>query len=71
VTDQGSAPITCPASSDCGSDATPPVPAPGNSLIPPRPERRAGVWLFCRICGRTGRFVDPFPRIPHRRWHFP
>jgi len=21
----------------------------------------------CRICGRPGRFIDPFPRIPPRR----
>ena len=25
------------------------------------------LWLRCRICGRAGRFIDPFPRIPRRR----
>jgi hypothetical protein len=25
------------------------------------------VQLRCRICGRIGRFIDPFPRIPRRR----
>ena len=31
------------------------------------PETRPALWLRCRICGRTGRFIDPFPRIPRRR----
>jgi hypothetical protein len=31
------------------------------------PEQRADLWLCCAICGRPGRFVDPFPRIPRRR----
>ena len=25
------------------------------------------LWLRCSICGRPGRFVDPFPQIPRRR----
>ena len=33
--------------------------------------RRAGrqplLWLRCSICGRPGRFVDPFPQIPRRK----
>jgi hypothetical protein len=28
---------------------------------------RPGVWMCCRVCGRMGRFMDPFPRIPRRR----
>jgi hypothetical protein len=34
---------------------------------PMRLEKRADSWLRCSICGRPGRFVDPFPRIPRRR----
>ena len=33
---------------------------------PPMPrwqEIRPWLWPRCRICGRTGRFIDPFPRI--------
>jgi hypothetical protein len=30
-------------------------------------EKRADLWLRCSICGRPGRFVDPFPQIPRRR----
>jgi hypothetical protein len=32
-----------------------------------RLEKRTGIWLRCSICGRPGRFVDPFPHIPRRR----
>jgi len=66
VTDQGSLSITCPASSDCGTVA---VAAHRfrHALIPLRPETRTGVRLRCRICGRAGRFIDPFPPIPTRR----
>ena len=70
VTDQGSLLITSPASSECGKvDATAiAAPPPSSAAWPPRwPEKRLGVWLCCRICGRRGRFVDPFPRIPRRR----
>ena len=31
------------------------------------PENRPGRRLHCILCGRRGRFVDPFPRIPPRR----
>ena len=34
---------------------------------PRRLEKRADFWLGCSICGRPGRFVDPFPRIPRQR----
>ena len=32
-----------------------------------RAEIQPSLWPRCRICGRTGRFIDPFPRIPRRR----
>ena len=70
VTDQSSLSITCPASSFCGTDPVAPVKAPAESrarLLPRWPETRPGIWLCCRICGRTGRFINPFPRIPRRR----
>ncbi len=31
------------------------------------PENRPGHELRCAICGRRGRFLDPFPRLPPRR----
>jgi hypothetical protein len=70
VTDQGSLLILSPSSSSCGPiDATPTdiPPRPGNICLPHWPEKRPGVWLCCRVCGQTGRFVDPFPPIPRRR----
>ena len=66
VTDQGSLSIIRPASSGCGE-----LPKGSGILVPHWPAKRPGldtrVWLCCRICGRTGRFIDPFPRLPRRR----
>jgi hypothetical protein len=70
VTDQGSLLIACSASFQCGpAEATPTGVSEGSgAAVRPRwPETRPGVWLCCRICGRIGRFIDPFPRIPRRR----
>jgi len=71
VTDQGSLLIASPASSECGKvDATAIETPPRCEVawLPPRwPEKRPGICLCCRICGRAGRFVDPFPSIPRRR----
>ena len=70
VTDQGSLLITGSASSLCGaapatsSDEATPAEAAG---FPCWPENRPGVRLCCRVCGRGGRFIDPFPPIPRRR----
>jgi hypothetical protein len=66
VTDQGSLSITYPALSGCGTVAVAALRF-RRTLIPLRPETQAGVRLRCRICGRAGRFIDPFPRIPTRR----
>jgi len=69
VTDQGSILIAFPASSECGKvEATlTDTPLRSSSTELPRwPEKRPGVWLCCRVCGRTGRFVNPFPTIPKR-----
>ena len=67
VTDQGSLSITSPALFSCGPEK-PPVaaekPGPRQGL----PEQPQAFSLRCRICGRPGRFIDPFPRIPRRRW---
>jgi hypothetical protein len=66
VTDQGSPSILCPASSGCGE-----VRRHRSTLLPRWPARQPGAdvseWLRCRVCGRAGRFVDPFPRLPRRR----
>jgi hypothetical protein len=67
VTDEGSLSITSTASFDCGwADAVkhPPAPLSGQEIQP-------WLWLRCRICGRTGRFIDPFSahsttKVSHR-----
>jgi hypothetical protein len=72
VTDQGSLSISSPASCGCGTPETPPVTDPAGSgaavrhqRLPERlPERLPVPFLRCVVCGRKGRFVDPFPRYP-------
>jgi len=59
VTDQGSLSGAFPAFSGCGEVIATAAVIP-LGLRPPRIGR-------CSICGRPGRFVDPFPRIPLRR----
>jgi hypothetical protein len=56
VTDQGSFSIASPALFQRG-------PAEPQQHPSPQPVW----WLRCRICGRAGRFIDPFPRMPRRR----
>jgi hypothetical protein len=67
VTDQGSLSILCPASFGCGAERAVPAHRETAALLRRRPENQPGLWLRCRICGRAGRFIDPFPRIPTRR----
>ena len=61
VTDQSSHSVISPAPFGCGET----VPLP--SKPPCRLEKRPDPWLRCSICGRPGRFPDPFPQIPRRR----
>jgi len=63
VTDQGSLSIVSPASFDCGKADAVDHPSASQSWH----ERRPVLWPHCRICGRTGRFIDPFPRIAQRK----
>ena len=58
VTDQGSPPVISPAISDCGEEMA----APDTGV------KATTARLCCRFCGRSGRYVNPFPRIPKRRW---
>jgi hypothetical protein len=44
-----------------------PAASPLPSQLPGGLEKRPDLWLRCSICGRPGRFVDPFPHIPGRR----
>ena len=70
VTDQSSLSISFRASSECGRVEATVRDAPPRSSdtgLPRWPEKRPGVWLCCRVCGRTGRLVNPFPPIPNRR----
>jgi hypothetical protein len=70
VTDQGSLSITCSAISACGPGepaATQIAQVYVARRRPLWPQSEPGVQLRCRICGRIGRFIDPFPPIPRRR----
>jgi len=70
VTDQGSLLILSPSSSECermDAISAGALPKADSTWLPRCPEKRSGVWLCCRVCGRTGRFIDPFPPIPRRR----
>src|SRR5262249_3352236 len=70
VTDQGSILSTCSASSSWEvAEATPPDTAPPTAAVtfPQWPENHPGIRMCCRVCGRVGRFIDPFPPIPRRR----
>lgn len=66
VTDQGSVPVVCPASSGCEEKSVLAVRA-RCALAPAAPEPKPVLPPRCRVCGRPGRFIDPFPRFP-RRW---
>jgi hypothetical protein len=63
VTDQGSQAEISPPPSESGKAVTMPVLAP----LRVRPRERRGNGLRCMVCGRAGRFVDPFPRTSFRR----
>ena len=67
VTDQSSLSVISPAPFGCGETITTPVAVALRVPSPGRLEMRAGLWLRCSICGRPGRFIDPFPHIPRRR----
>ena len=60
VTDHSSASVTSPALLACGDRRQ-------VSADPPRSGQQAPLW-HCRICGRTGRFINPFPPTPLRRY---
>ncbi len=68
VTDQGSFSISFPAL--CGSEGTTPTAACSSSSAifrQPRPEQRLVPFLRCIVCGRSGRFVDPFSQTSRFR----
>jgi hypothetical protein len=68
VTDQSSASIISPAPLLCGNAAATPI--AGSAT----PDTRDGhpdpsvPLLRCVRCGRSGYWVDPFPRIPRSQW---
>jgi hypothetical protein len=65
VTDQGSLLIAGPTSSLHGK-----APRPRDMQVPADlsdPKLTHTRWLRCRLCGRMGRFVDPFPPLWRRR----
>ena len=77
VTDQGSASASAPGNMptwDARSARTAaPVGFPALAIRRPvlaawprRPERQRPPFLCCVLCGRPGRFIDPFPKVPRR-----
>lgn len=70
VTDHTSLLIASPPSSACGKVDATAIEAPPRcraAELPRWPAPRPGIRLCCRICGRAGRFIDPFPSIPRGR----
>jgi hypothetical protein len=63
VTDQGSPSCASGSPSEGGKAVT--MPAVASLRV--RPGERRVVWMRCMVCGRAGRFVDPFPRTSSRR----
>lgn len=66
VTDQGSLSIASSVNMPEWDRPTRPAVVqrdPAAVLARHGPEDRPGTLLRCRICGRSGRFVDPFPRL--------
>jgi hypothetical protein len=65
VTDQSSL-----GASPCVNLNAPPAPEPVEAT--PEPPRRpppdfpsSAGWVVCQICGRRGRWVNPFPEVKH------
>ena len=65
VTDKSS--LRSPA---CVNLTSPRAPRPGE--VTPEPEifsspqaRSTSNWVVCQICGRRGRWIDPFPEVQH------
>lgn len=66
VTDQGSLSIASPVNIPEWDMATTPAAVQTNpaAVLPRRgPQSRPGPLLRCILCGRSSRFVDPFPRF--------
>jgi hypothetical protein len=66
VTDQGSLSITSPVNIPEWDTPTTRTAVPRSTatvFAPRRPENRPRSLLHCIVCGRGGRFVDPFPRF--------
>jgi hypothetical protein len=63
VTDQGSQTVDSTPPSESGRAVTTPARTP----LRFEPRERPGIRLRCVVCGRAGRFVDPFPRTSSRR----
>ena len=68
VTDQGSLSILSPAPSRCGTSGSTPIAISPLADASIWPEKRPVPFLRCILCGRSGYWVDPFPRIPRSRW---
>ncbi len=62
VTDQGSLSIASPALSGCEIAESTAIPDPAHTQRWSEP--RGSRFPRCIICGRSSRWVDPFPRIP-------
>jgi hypothetical protein len=63
VTDKSSPPLSASASLSERAGIAPCHVAPAPNF--PRPSNRSPQegWVVCQICGRRGRWVDPFPPL--------
>jgi hypothetical protein len=60
VTDQSSL-----GTSPCANLTVPPAREPGEATPALRPPSRRAAEVVCQICGRRGRWVNPFPEVKH------
>ena len=68
VTDQSSPSILSPAPLRCGTAPATSLPESVGSDTPDWRPNPSLPGMRCVICGRTGYWVDPFPRIPRSAW---
>lgn len=67
VTDQSSQSIVSPARYQCGTQQSPRMAVQASlaaTVVAPWPRMQPYHSVRCAFCGRSGHWIDPFPRIP-------
>ena len=65
VTDQSSLGTSPHANLTLPPAGEPSEAAPAPSLLPSHEAEDPSGWVVCQICGRRGRWIDPFPEVKH------